>query len=247
MTKGDFCDYECRKSVIASISVYLLYGFIAFYPIVHLICNIIGYKFEITQPTAYGVGGVIIAVATVIISLIFKDFLKTGLIRRLCVLSPVFALISTVAYVFNYCTLTAMACMLTFFLCCCVLALIHTKGKRNVIIAVITHTLALIFSVFLTGMMVFFGGMSELSVIKTIDSPYDAHYAQVISIDSGALGGNTVVDVNEYKKEFPFILFSISKKPQRVYIGQWGEAATIEVYFKSDRCLVIDEKEYEIK
>ena len=247
MKKHLTCECKDKKSRATEASIYILFGYIVLYPAFLILCSIIDYKFGITYPTIYSVCGVAIAVATVVLNFIFKDSSKTHTAILLCKLSPVIALIGTVIYVFNYPTLISMICMLLISVCCCILAFKSIKIKRDKIITVIAYSVSFVFVSFISGMCLLFGNFGSNTVVKTVDSPFDSHYAQVISIDSGALGGDTVVDVNEYNKDFSFILFSFSKKPQRVYIGQWGESDTIEVCFKADRCLVIDEKEYEIK
>ena len=70
--------------------------------------------------------------------------------------------------------------------------------------------------------------------------------AQVIDSDQGALGGNTIVDVDE-KGSFNLLLFRIEKKPQRVYLGEWGEYEGMQIHWKDDDCLVINSVEYELE
>lgn len=68
----------------------------------------------------------------------------------------------------------------------------------------------------------------------------------MIDRDEGALGGSTRVDV--YEKGVIYTpLFEISKKPQIVYFGSWGEFENMTIHWKNDTCLVINGKEYEIE
>lgn len=71
--------------------------------------------------------------------------------------------------------------------------------------------------------------------------------AEVLDVDQGALGGDTVVNIYQNSKYHNLLILTISKKPQRVYIGQWGEAETMELYWKSENCLVINSNEYRIE
>ncbi len=240
------CERKDKKSLITTISIYVLFGFIVLYPVFLILCSIIGYKFDVTYPTVYSVGGVVISITTVVLCFVFKDCTKTSTAIRLCSLSPVIALISTVIYVFNYPTLTAMICSLLVSVCCFIVALKHQKGKKSIILMAVTFILLFVFTFFVSGMCLLFCNFGSNTVVKTVDSPDGSQYAEIISVDNGGLGGDTAVDVNEYNKDLSLILFRLSKKPNRVYIGEWGEFEDMDVYFKSEDCLVINSVEYEI-
>ncbi len=241
------CEYKDNKALIATISIYVLFGFIILYPAFLILCSVCGYRFEVTYPTFYCAGGVVIAIATVVLNIIFKKHVKSDKALLLCSLSPFFALISTAIFGFNYCTLTAMICMLLIAICCCSLAVTHVKDAKGKILTIIIFLLTFVITLFFLVICLFAGNIGENTVLKTVDSPDGSQYAQIISIDQGALGGNTVVDVHKNKKPIKLLIFKISKKPQRVYIGEWGEFKDMEVHFKSDDCLVINSIEYEIK
>ena len=80
------------------------------------------------------------------------------------------------------------------------------------------------------------------TVVKTLDSPGGTYYAQVIESNHGALGGATYVEV--YKSRG---FLGWHKKVDRVYTGKWSEAQNMDIYWKDDRCLVINGAEYPIK
>lgn len=82
------------------------------------------------------------------------------------------------------------------------------------------------------------GDLTENTVVQTLHSPDGAYIAQVISSDQGAMGGSTLVEV--YPEGKP-------RQKQRVYTGQWEEYTTMEIYWKTDTCLVINGTEYPIE
>jgi len=88
--------------------------------------------------------------------------------------------------------------------------------------------------------------VGQNTVVKTVDSPNGTYYAQVIDSDQGALGRDTLVDVYEHKK-LNAILFTIQKKPQRVYTGDWRDYENMQIYWRNDYCLVINGSENRIK
>lgn len=85
-------------------------------------------------------------------------------------------------------------------------------------------------------------GLSENTVVKTLDSPSGTYFAQVTDSDHGAMGGATIVKV--YKSQ---AFLGWHKKVARVYSGKYGEHLDMEIYWKDDHCLVINGKEYPIK
>lgn len=107
----------------------------------------------------------------------------------------------------------------------------------------ITAFLCVLFSLTIlvsVGIYSLLGNTAQKTVVKTIKSPNEAHYAQVVVCDQGALGGNTLVYVFDSK---PFI-FKIKKLPEKLYQGQWGEHEYMQIYWKNDNCIVINSTEY---
>ena len=88
----------------------------------------------------------------------------------------------------------------------------------------------------------------KADVYKQIKSPQNEYCAEVVISDYGAMGGNTVVQVKNYK-EFDVDLFflKIEEKPKRVYLTEWDGWRTMEIYWKNENCLVIDGKEIYIE
>ena len=84
----------------------------------------------------------------------------------------------------------------------------------------------------------------ETTVVKELPSPDNTRYVQVIDSDQGALGGDTIVCLYE-KKGVDLLILSITKKPEIIYIGNWGEFREMDIYWEDDSSLVINSFEYE--
>ncbi len=82
--------------------------------------------------------------------------------------------------------------------------------------------------------------------MKTLYSPDNMYYAQVIDSNQGALGGDTHVNVYE-NREIDAGFFKIRKKPQMVFFGDWGAYEKMQIYWKNESCLVINSRKYDIK
>lgn len=111
--------------------------------------------------------------------------------------------------------------------------------KKGILIAIAACGLA-IFLVLNAGnicFLIMMANMGSKTVVQTLPSPEGGYEARVIDVDQGALGGDTVVEVQK--------VGSLTKAKQ-IYIGEWGEFKTMEIYWKSEHILVINGKEYEV-
>lgn len=94
--------------------------------------------------------------------------------------------------------------------------------------------LLLLISIWFFGVISLFATLGERTVVKTLYSPNDTYYAELIDDDQGALGGRTQVYVYDNK----------SKDSLQIYTGEWGEFEEMEIYWKDDNCLVISYRDY---
>lgn len=100
------------------------------------------------------------------------------------------------------------------------------------------------------GMLAFFGiilyDFGATEIVRTIPSPDETMIAEVISIDEGALGGSTVVDVRG-TLDVNLGFARLRSVPQRVYLGDWGEFEEMTVEWIDADTLMIDGVEYGIE
>ena len=89
--------------------------------------------------------------------------------------------------------------------------------------------------------------VGETTVVETVYSPNGVYRAELLDVDQGALGGDTVVQVYDEDKGVDFGFVQLRKRPQRVYMGPWGEFEDMELYWESDEVLRINGTAYEIE
>ncbi len=94
--------------------------------------------------------------------------------------------------------------------------------------------------------VVLFGNFGVNTVVDRIYSPNETYYAEIVDSDQGALGGDTVVYAHKNSR-LNLLVLTISKTPQRVYLGEWKEYETMKIEWKNEQCLLIDSKEYLIE
>lgn len=115
--------------------------------------------------------------------------------------------------------------------------------KKTVLLSVCAICLVLVLMMCLPFLLFLLSlrGISENTVVMTQESPEGTYFVQVIDSDQGALGGATLVEVYENRK-----IFGRYKKVERVYMGEWGEWQTMNIYWKDEHCLVINDREYRV-
>jgi hypothetical protein len=112
--------------------------------------------------------------------------------------------------------------------------------KKPILLAVggILAVLLLLFATFVGLLSMVFAPLKPVkTVIQTLPSPGGTYEARVIDVDEGALGGSTIVEVERN---------SWLARPKRIYLGEWLEYETMDIYWKNDDCLVINGKEYSV-
>ena len=79
-------------------------------------------------------------------------------------------------------------------------------------------------------------------MVQTLPSPNGTYYAEVIDSDQGALGGDTLVEVYDTRKQLDLFLITVQKNPQLVYFGDWGDFKTMTLQWESEQVLLINGK-----
>ena len=231
---------------LTSILRCILFAVTALYPTGSLICACFGYRFVLNNITAYSVLMAILSVSMVAFTFILKEQVenRTSIILQ-SLLLPL-ALINAFLYPHGHSTFLVLVCVTVALGSAFFLVL---GPRKRLVIKIITLVLSAVLSLHIgcfSGFLMLFGDIGHVAVVQTVESPGGQYRAEVLDIDQGALGGDTVVDVYENNKHYEFFLFTISKKPQRVYIGNWGEFESMRISWKDEHCLVINSKAYHI-
>ncbi|MBQ8909718.1 MAG: hypothetical protein IJY91_01605 [Oscillospiraceae bacterium] len=223
---------------------YLLFVLTALLPVGELLFSSLGYHFRLSSYPALAGVTALVSVSTVLLRIGTKEQIKNKFLGvLLCLLSPL-SLLNAGICIYR-CSIDVLISALIFAGCSICLTVMQGTPFPLQMMALSIFLLALIpLSVFCFFEMTF-GSIGVETVIKSVDSPNGEYFANVIDRDEGALGGSTRVDVCE-KGGIYTPLFEISKKPQIVYFGSWGEFENMTIHWKNDTCLVINGKEYEI-
>ena len=99
------------------------------------------------------------------------------------------------------------------------------------------YVLSLPFMAF--GMMI---GYTE--IVDTVYSPNGRYRAELLDINEGALGGDTVVLVYDERGSLDMGFCTLQKEPKIAYTGPWGVFKDMELKWDSDECLRINGKDY---
>lgn len=227
----------------------MLYGLLALtvlYPAGATIVAFFGYRFVLFSYPTFAVVTAVLSLGTVIADLIVKGTKPDKVLRILLVLISPLSLINAWFFIVTCPQILVIVCVACS--TCCSFYFSARYG-RPLILSILIMTLSVLMILpisYLSFFVYLFGNFGENTVVKTLESPSGEYYAQIIDSDQGALGGNTFVDVYQ-KPVINAIIFRIEKDSQRVYSGKWREFEDMQIFWKSDDCLIINAAEYPLE
>ena len=224
----------------------VLFFFVVLLPLGVILSDCFGYTFKLASYFAFAIVTALSAVGTVILCAIMKEPIENKAVKVLFALITPFSLINTVFYLFECSTASTAVSMFACVCCCVYLAIRYGKPLALKITAFVLSALMILPIGFFGFLALIFGDFGQITVVQSVESPTGAYYAEVVDSDQGALGGDTYVTVYA-NKSIDLLFFLISKEPQRVYQGDWGEFTNMEIYWKDDHCLVVNSVEYTIQ
>lgn len=229
-----------------SVIVYFLAVINGLYPLLCLISYLFGYSVYLSFSVVYTLW---LAVIFIYSNYSIKKNEEAGFSKSARICAAILPLITAVnlgVYVFKYGSLTIALIMGVCLIFAAFIAEKVIKGNMGKVLSVVSSGFICLIAVVLSFFTVSSSYLFTKRVEKFILSPDRTYYAEVINIDQGALGGDTVVYVHRSRGVNLFLL-SFNKIPQKVYIGEWGEYKTMQIEWKNENCLVIDSKEYDIE
>lgn len=223
---------------------YVLFGLYILLPVGTLVSYCFGYTFSLFNYTVFSALTAVLSLSTLICVNKIKTVKRKADEVMLVLLSPL-SLLNWVFYLVKGDLVPVVLFMAVSFVCAVIITVKSTDRSTLKIICLAITFILILPIVFLSFIWLFFD-FGATNIVKTVPTQSGEYYAEVVDVDQGALGGNTVVDVCE-DKEIDAILFSIKKAKQRVYIGEWGEHENMQIYWKNEHCLVINSEEYIVK
>ncbi len=221
------------------LATYFLFALTAFFPVGTALTAVFGYKITLRYIPVFAIFLAVLSVGTVILHLVNKP-------QKMFALTAVLALVSVVnalLLIFAFNTPPVIICNLLSATCCCILPVLHGKRLGVKITASVLSVLMLIPCCYCGFIFLIFGNIGQNTVVQAAVSPDGKYIAEVINSDQGALGGDTLVQVRA-THSFNVGIFEISKKPQRVYMGEWGEFENIKIEWKNETGLLINGHQY---
>lgn len=217
-----------------------------FLPVSTFVLYIFGYTVSLKNYSVFSaVFSLIILVSTALILKREKTNYGKSM-RFFYALLPLFSLINAFIYVFKSRTLFVAVCMAVCIICSAIICEKICKSDLVKILSVTFSSLLFVLFLIFSASFIFFSSFSENTVKRNIPSPDGAYYAEIIDSDQGALGGDTVVYVHKNSK-LDLLILTVSKIPQRVYIGEWREYEAMQIQWKGNSCLLINSKEIHIE
>ena len=230
---------------LKAILITLLFLLLLFCPFGSFISGCFGYRFVIKTVSVYTLAVCLFAFGVLIADIFLNGNTEARFFTILRYLSVLLAVIDCFLFILSTPTVQVVVCSILSLGFCYFLTI---RSKKSMLLKVVTLAFPIIIFVpmiYISLLVLIFGSIGQNTVVHTAASPSRKYLAEVVDSDQGAMGGDTIVLVREAPLLDNF-LFTIEKKPQKVYLGQWGEFRNMKISWKDDGHLLINSVEYEI-
>jgi len=217
----------------------------AFLPICKIIAAIGGYDFVLNN---YLISIIVLALIS-IVAVVSLNILKISLSKTQAIFSALMLPLSAINGLF-YIYESNWKLTIIFVLICCGCSIVMlAKFSSPFILKIVSAVL----SILLIVLLLFFAFIDFIfedfgfnTVMKSVASPQNTYTVDVIDNDQGGLGGATLVDVNYNNRSVNLFYCKLSKSPIRIYTGKWGEFENMQISWKDEHNLIINDIKYYI-
>lgn len=228
-----------------SVIIYFLAAINSLYPLLCLLSYFFGYLVYLSFSVVYALW---LAVIFMYSNYFIKKNEETEFSEsaRICAaFLPLITAVNLGVYVYKYKSVPIALVMGICLIFAAVIAEKVLEGNKAKVLSVVSSgficLIVFVFSLLVVSISYFSAERLENFIV----SPDRTYYAEVVNVDQGALGGDTVVYVHR-SRGINLFLLSFNKIPQTVYIGEWGEYKTMQIEWKNENCLLINSEEYNI-
>lgn len=215
-------------------------------PLAGVLFEAFGYTFELRHHSCFVIITGLSALSTVFLVRIFKPDKQFGVLFALL---PLLSVFNAFYYIWNINGNAALVFISSLVCICSSFHLTLEFGKSGLKVVMITVSTAVI--VGLTGIggivhlfRVTTEGLNYVTVNSAIESPDGKYVAEIIKLDSGAMGGATRVEVRKKNGGVDAFVFKMSKKPTLLWSGDWHESP--RVHWENESCVIVNSIQHEI-
>ena len=206
----------------------------------------LGYRFIVRNEIIWFILNVFIEIGLLVFFVVKKEN-PTKTADIISQLLPLFSLIYVCAIGLIIDGMNAIILVMHAFICfmsCFIISILYRNERSLKAVCAVLNSVLLLFLLWNFFMVMTFGQIGENTIVKQVSSPNKIYTAILINSDQGALGGDTLVDV-EYTASKTDIWFSwLIKIKKSVYAGEWGEFETMSLEWKDDNTLLINSSPY---
>lgn len=228
-----------KRDGICAVILTVLAGF---FPAVTILLALFGFEIIMKAPLAIAILSTVLFCGGFAVLQIKPA--KSGGFRFLFGLLPLLCLVNTLfCMMLSNSIAVALLCFLQAFLG----AILMLQRQRTVTAKVsisILFSLGVLFLLMFGFLFFTFGQIGYSQTVTTALSPEGTYRAEVIEVDQGGLGGDTLVRVCHVPFHWDLCLVEAQRKPRTVYIGQWGEFESMTLSWQSEQTLLINGKPY---
>ena len=234
-----------EKQITKQMRLGILLGMCLLFPVLLLVGECFGFYVRVRS---WGVHSVMFTLIYTLLCLrVLRDDTRSGTGSVLsCLLVPasvVHAAVWTVGFARVW--LAALLSLLWVVLSM-ILMIRNVKPLGAKLAVMVTSVILLLPVLFIMVLLPFVSSIGYRAVMRSVTSPDRNYRAEIIDVNEGALGGDTIVEVYDSRKQFDGILFLFQKEPQVVYHGDWGKFETMKLEWESEQVLKINGRPYEV-
>ncbi len=216
------------------------------FPLAFSLTELFGYTFKLNYRSIFVITGALLPFMAVVLGAVSKTDTVGKSFKVITSLLPPLSVLNAFYYVWNINGngVLVFICSVICIGSCVYLALEH--GNHTLKAALVTVAAIMVVALAGVGSVLHLiraatDGLSVSTVQYSIESPDGKYIAEIIDNDQGALGGATYVEVRR-KSHINAFVFTVSKKPERVYTGKWGENPY--VHWEDEDSLIVNSKEH---
>ena len=216
-------------------------------PLMTLILYVFDYSVTLSDYGASSAFLAIWSVATLIFLLFDKNTAVSSAMSGLFAFMLPVSLINAIYFIFLTERKYTIFCMLLCSICALICMVRYVHSKVLVIISSVISVLLFLIVCLVSFLCIVFAGTDGGTVENVVNSPDGIYRAEVVNHDYGATGVETIVNVYDTSHEWKTQVFDIYRNPQQVFEGGWADYKDMQIMWKDDGTLIINDSQYQIK
>lgn len=206
---------------------YILTILSALFPFLSIYINRFGYSLVLRFPIATLSVTMAIFVSCAVFSYLNSEHGTSKSASIILLVAFPLSIINGLFVFFDYTNVLSFVFLLVTSICILTVTANLCRYSAITVTICVISAIAYVFVLIIGFFALMFGGIRQDTILGEVESPDGAYTAVLISSDQGALGGDTLVNIEFNSKNGVWLLSEVKKDPETIYFGEWGEQVGI--------------------